>query len=218
MPAVPDELIASLRELPDVHEVLDREGDLFVYESDGLTLARGSAAAVCFPATTRGVQEIVRVCNRFERAFVARGAGTGLSGGATPVDGCIIVECSRMNEVLSIDAVNCTARVQPGLINAHLSDAVRELGLHYAPDPSSQTACTIGGNIAENSGGPHTLKYGTTSRRTCSSLECRAARTRRTRPRWVRRHRVRAQRYDLARCWSWVPRARSVSRRRPPCG
>ena len=92
-----------------------------------------------------------------------RGAGTGLSGGATPVPGCVVIECARMNRILELDAANRTATVQPGVINEHLSAAARPLGLFYAPDPSSQSACTIGGNVAENSGGPHTLKYGTTS-------------------------------------------------------
>ncbi|MBW2280609.1 MAG: FAD-binding protein [Deltaproteobacteria bacterium] len=157
------ELVDRLRELPSVEDVLAGASEMFVYESDGLTLTRGRAAAVAFPSTTRAVCEIVRACNEFGVPFVPRGAGTGLSGGATPVDGCVVIECARMDQVLSIDAVNRTATVQPGLVNAHLTDAVSGLGLHYAPDPSSQTACTIGGNVAENSGGPHTLKYGTTS-------------------------------------------------------
>ena len=157
------QLVARLRELPGVDEVLAQGSQTFVYESDGLTLARGVPAAVALPSTTLGVQGIVRLCNEFGVPFVPRGAGTGLSGGATPVDGCVVVECARMNRVLSVDAVNRTATVQPGLVNAHLTDAVSALGLHYAPDPSSQSACTIGGNVAENSGGPHTLKYGTTS-------------------------------------------------------
>jgi len=157
------ELAERLRELPGVEQVLDGDSERFVYGSDALTLASGDPAVVVFPVTTRGVCEVVMLCNQLGLSFVPRGAGTGLSGGATPVDGCVLIECSRMDRVLSIDAVNCTATVQPGLVNAQLSEAVAELGLHYAPDPSSQTACTIGGNVAENSGGPHTLKYGTTS-------------------------------------------------------
>ena len=151
-----------MRALPQVEQVLDEPADLFAYESDGLTLLRGEACLVVFPLTTEAVSAVVRLCNEAGRAFVARGAGTGLSGGATPSDGCVLIECSRMNRILEIDAVNRTAVVQPGLVNAHLSEAVVDLGLHYAPDPSSQSACTIGGNVAENSGGPHTLKYGTT--------------------------------------------------------
>jgi len=146
-----------------VSEVLDGASELFAYESDGLTLLRGRPLAVVFPMNSDAVAECVRLCRAAGATFVARGAGTGLSGGATPVDGCVMIECSRMNRVLAIDPVNRTARVEPGLINSHLTDAVTGLALHYAPDPSSQTACTIGGNVAENSGGPHTLKHGTTS-------------------------------------------------------
>jgi glycolate oxidase subunit GlcD len=157
------ELAARLRAIRDVAEVLDRSAELFAYESDGLTLERCAPLCVALPLTTEAVAEIVRACNEASVPFVPRGAGTGLSGGATPVTGGVIIECARMNRVLEIDATNRTATVQPGLINEHLSAAVRPLGLFYAPDPSSQSACTIGGNVAENSGGPHTLKYGTTS-------------------------------------------------------
>lgn len=152
-----------MRRLDGVAEVLDRPAELFTYESDGLSVLRGAPLAVAFPVCAQAVSEIVRACNDAGVPFVPRGAGTGLSGGATPVEGCVVIECSRLNRVLAIDAVNLTATVQPGLVNAHLSEAVASLGLHYAPDPSSQSACTIGGNVAENSGGPHTLKYGTTS-------------------------------------------------------
>ncbi len=162
-PAGTAELAERLRAIPGVEQVLGEPAELFAYESDGLTLLRGDAQLVVFPVSTEAVAATVRLCNEVGVPFVARGAGTGLSGGATPVDGCVLIECSRMNRVLEVDALNRTATVQPGLINAHLSDAVAELGLHFGPDPSSQSACTIGGNVAENSGGPHTLKYGTTS-------------------------------------------------------
>ncbi len=157
------ELVRRLRSIREVAEVLDGEGELFPYEADAFTLLRGRALAVVFPLSARAVQEIVLACNAAGTSYVARGAGTGLSGGATPVDGCVLIEFSRMNRVLEIDVTNRTAVVEPGVINADLSEMVAPLGLHYAPDPSSQSACTIGGNIAENSGGPHTLKYGTTS-------------------------------------------------------
>jgi glycolate oxidase subunit GlcD len=156
-------LAARLRAIPGVDQVLTDPVELLVYESDGLTILGGMPALVVLPLDGEAVSAVVRECNRAGVPFLARGAGTGLSGGATPVDGCVLVECSRMNRVLEIDALNRTATVQPGLVNAHLSEAVAGLGLYYAPDPSSQSACTIGGNIAENSGGPHTLKYGTTS-------------------------------------------------------
>ena len=157
------ELSARLRGIRDVADVLDRSAELFTYEADGLTILRGAPLCVAFPTTTESLAAVVRACNEARVPFVPRGAGTGLSGGATPVTGGVVIECSRMNRILEIDATNRTATVQPGLINEHLSAAVRPLGLYYAPDPSSQSACTIGGNVAENSGGPHTLKYGTTS-------------------------------------------------------
>ena len=156
-------LARELRSLSGVAEVLERESELFPYESDALTLLRESAGLVVFPLTTEAVSAVVSCCNRHGVPFVPRGAGTGLSGGATPVPGSVLVECSRMSRILEIDATNRTATVEPGLVNQHLSDAVAPLGLCFAPDPSSQSACTIGGNVAENSGGPHTLKYGTTS-------------------------------------------------------
>ncbi len=162
-PADAGELAQRLRALPDVVEVLTRPGELFAYESDGLTLERGAPLCVAFPTTSEAVSAIVRACNAAGVPYVPRGAGTGLSGGATPVYGSVVIECARMDRLLAIDASNRTATVQPGVINEHLSQVVRPLGLFYAPDPSSQSACTIGGNIAENSGGPHTLKYGTTS-------------------------------------------------------
>jgi glycolate oxidase subunit GlcD len=156
-------LLLRLRERLGPESILDKPTELFPYESDGLTLLRGTPRAVVFPEDTEQVAGVVRLCNEAETPFVPRGAGTGLSGGATPVEGCIIVECSRMNRILEVDATNRTATVQPGVLNAQLSEFVAPLGLFFAPDPSSQSACTIGGNIAENSGGPHTLKYGTTS-------------------------------------------------------
>ena len=157
------ERVRRFQNLPDVLEVLHEDSDLFVYESDGLTAIRGMPSLVVFPGTAQAVVATVQLCNELGLPFLARGAGTGLSGGATPVEGCVMIECSRMNRVLHVDPLNRTAVVEPGLINAHLSEHVADLGLHYAPDPSSQSACTIGGNVGENSGGPHTLKYGTTS-------------------------------------------------------
>jgi len=156
-------LAERLRRIRDVAEVLTRPAELFAYESDGLTLERGEPLCVAFPTTAEAVAGIVRACNEAGVPYVPRGAGTGLSGGATPVAGGVVIECARMNRILEIDGTNRSATVQPGLINEQLSLAVRPLGLFYAPDPSSQSACTIGGNVAENSGGPHTLKYGTTS-------------------------------------------------------
>jgi glycolate oxidase subunit GlcD len=157
------DLIAALRaELGDAR-VLSRPEELFVYECDGLTAHTAEPRAVAFPRSREEVQAIVRACRARGVPFVPRGAGTGLSGGALPADGGVVIECSRMDRVLAVDAANRIAVVQPGVVNADLSKAVLAHGLFYAPDPSSQLACTIGGNVAENSGGPHTLKYGATS-------------------------------------------------------
>jgi len=142
---------------------LSRDEELFPYECDGLSLHAARPGAVVFPRDTGDVVRIVRACAAHGRSFVPRGAGTGLSGGALACDEAVVIECSRMNRVLEVDPEARWARVQPGLVNADLSRAVAPHGLFYAPDPSSQLACTIGGNVAENSGGPHTLQYGTTT-------------------------------------------------------
>ena len=143
--------------------VLSDPDELLVYESDGLTLFRALADFVAFPTTAEHVSAIVKVANREALPFVARGAGTGLSGGCLPAEGGIVISLMRMNRVLEVDYDNQIAVVEPGLVNLHLSWAVGPQGYYYAPDPSSQQACTIGGNIANNSGGPHTLKYGVTT-------------------------------------------------------
>ena len=142
--------------------VLSEPDELLVYESDGLTLFRALADFVVFPTSAEHVAAVVRLANREALPFVARGAGTGLSGGCLPAEGGVVISMMRMNRVLDVDYDNQVAVVEPGLVNLHLSWAVGPRGFHYAPDPSSQQACTIGGNIANNSGGPHTLKYGVT--------------------------------------------------------
>src|SRR5436853_774434 len=142
--------------------VLSDPDELMVYESDGLTLFRALADFVVFPRSAEDVAAIVRLANREALPFVARGAGTGLSGGCLPSEGGIVISLMRMNRVLEVDYDNQIAVVEPGLVNLHLSWAVGPKGYYFAPDPSSQQACTIGGNIANNSGGPHTLKYGVT--------------------------------------------------------
>ena len=157
------DLLAALRRIVGDERCLSREEEVFVYECDGLTLERATPAAVVFPVSPHEVQQLVRACREHQRPFVPRGAGTGLSGGATALAGGVVIECSRLNRIREIDAGNRIALVEPGVVNADLSKAVASFGLYYAPDPSSQLACTIGGNIAENSGGPHTLKYGTTT-------------------------------------------------------
>src|SRR5262252_4521223 len=143
--------------------VLSEPDELLVYESDGLTLFRALADFVVFPTSVEQVSAVVKLANRESLPFVARGAGTGLSGGCLPAEGGLVISLMRMNRVLEVDYDNQVAVVEPGLLNLHLSWAVGPQGFYYAPDPSSQQACTIGGNIANNSGGPHTLKYGVTT-------------------------------------------------------
>lgn len=155
-------LIRDLKKLLGADAVLDKREDLLLYEYDG-SVESARPNCVVFPRTTEDVVEIVRLANRYKTPLVGRGAGTGLSGGALARQGGILTVFSRMNRILSIDEENQRAIVQPGVVNSDLSLAVAHLGLHFAPDPSSQKACTIGGNVAENSGGPHTLAYGVTT-------------------------------------------------------
>jgi glycolate oxidase len=153
------ELAAIVAPMP----VLSAPEELLVYECDGHTLDKALPGAVVFPTSTEQVVAVVQLANKYGLPFVARGAGTGLSGGALALDGGMVIEMCRMNKILDLDYVNQRAVVQPGLVNLHLSLAVADAGYYYAPDPSSQGSCTIGGNVAENSGGPHTLKYGVTT-------------------------------------------------------
>jgi len=161
---VSSSVLKRLRNVVGPAAVIVDPARLLVYESDGLTAYRELPSAVVLPETTDQVQAVVEVLADADLPFVPRGAGTGLSGGALAIDGAVIVGTARMNRILAIDPANRTARVQPGVINAHLTLATRPHGLYYAPDPSSQSACTLGGNVAENSGGPHCLKYGVTAR------------------------------------------------------
>lgn len=137
--------------------------ELRVYETDGLTLFRASPDFVVLPRSAEEVARVVKFCNRERLYFVPRGAGTGLSGGALPLEGGVMIGLNRMNRVLEVDYENQRAVVEPGLINVWLTSAIAARGYYYAPDPASQTACSIGGNVAENSGGPHCLKYGVTT-------------------------------------------------------
>jgi glycolate oxidase subunit GlcD len=158
-----DALVAELRSVVGGDGCLARPEELFAYECDGLTLHAARPSAVVFPRSREQVQGVVRACRARGVPFVPRGAGTGLSGGATAQGGGVVVECSRMNRILAIEPADRFAVVEPGVVNQDLSRAAAPFGLFYAPDPSSQLVCTIGGNVAENSGGPHTLKYGTTT-------------------------------------------------------
>jgi glycolate oxidase len=155
-------LLADLAAFLPPERLVTKPDDLFAYECDAQTLDRALPLAVAFPESTDEVARIIRACNARHVPFVPRGAGTGLSGGVVAV-GSLVLSTARLNRILEVDVLNRTAWVEPGVVNIHLSRAVAPHGLHYAPDPSSQYACTIGGNVAENSGGPHTLKYGVTT-------------------------------------------------------
>jgi glycolate oxidase len=156
------ELLAELGRLFPGERLVSAAEALYVYECDAQRFDRGQPLALVFPETTAEVQAAVRACAARGVPFLPRGAGTGLSGGAV-ARGSVLISTARMNTIYEVDAPNRQAWVGPGVVNAHLSRAVARHGLHYAPDPSSQNACTIGGNVAENSGGPHTLKYGVTT-------------------------------------------------------
>ena len=136
---------------------------LSTYECDGLTIFRVLPQAVLLPTSTEEVQAIVRVCHREKIPFVARGSGTGLSGGALPVANGIVISLTRMNRILEVDLPNARVVVEPGVINLDITARVQPQAYFYAPDPSSQSVCSIGGNVAENSGGAHCLKYGFTT-------------------------------------------------------
>ena len=155
-------LIADLQAFLPVERLVTKPDDLFAYECDAQTFDRAVPLCVAFPETTAEVSRVIQLCCKHNVPFVPRGAGTGLSGGVVAV-GSVVIATARLNKILEIDVPNRQAWVQPGVVNMHLSKAVAADGLHYAPDPSSQYACTIGGNVAENSGGPHTLKYGVTT-------------------------------------------------------
>jgi len=137
--------------------------ELHTYECDGLTNFRVMPQAVLLPASTEQVQGIVRICHRERIPFVARGSGTGLSGGALPVENGIVISLARMNRILEVDLENARVVVEPGVINLDVTGRVSPSQFFYAPDPSSQSVCSIGGNVAENSGGAHCLKYGFTT-------------------------------------------------------
>src|SRR5579862_5805864 len=156
------DIAAALRRLLPEDCVLSREEERRPYECDGLTVFRQLPALVVLPRTPEQVRQVLLTCRELRVPLVARGAGTGLSGGATPHAQGVLLSCARMNRILEIDPLGRSARVEPGVPNLRVSEAAAAHGLYYAPDPSSQVACTIGGNVAENSGGVHCLKYGLT--------------------------------------------------------
>ncbi|HEX6986144.1 MAG TPA: FAD-binding protein, partial [Planctomycetaceae bacterium] len=155
-------VLAELRAILGERGVLTRREQLRTYECDGLMNFRVVPQAVLLPDSTEQVQAILRICHRERIPFVARGSGTGLSGGALPVEGGVVISLTRLNRILEVDFPNQRIVVEPGVINAAVTAAVAGRDYFYAPDPSSQSVCTIGGNVAENSGGAHCLKYGFT--------------------------------------------------------
>ena len=156
-------IAAALRNIVGDASVIVDEQELRVYESDGLTAYRQPPMVVVLPATTRQVSQILKYCHDEGIKVVPRGAGTSLSGGALPLEDGVLLGLARFSAILDIDYDNRCAVVQPGVTNLAITQAVEDRGFYYAPDPSSQIACTIGGNVAENSGGVHCLKYGLTT-------------------------------------------------------
>jgi glycolate oxidase len=156
-------ILEELRAIVDDRGLVSSPEELHTYECDGLVNFRVLPRAVLLPNSTEQVQSIVRVCHRNRIPFVARGSGTGLSGGATPVNNGIVISLVRMNRILEIDFPNARVVVEPGVLNLDVTARIQHNEFFYAPDPSSQTVCTIGGNVAENAGGAHCLKYGFTT-------------------------------------------------------
>ncbi|TCS71700.1 glycolate oxidase [Sulfuritortus calidifontis] len=161
-------LIAALRALLPADAVLEAEEARRPYECDGLSAYRQLPYVVALPHTVDEARAVLQLCHRHQIPVVARGAGTGLSGGALPHAEGVLLSLARLNRILRIDPVGLTATVEPGVRNLAISEAAAPHGLYYAPDPSSQIACTIGGNVAENSGGVHCLKYGLTVHNVCA--------------------------------------------------
>jgi glycolate oxidase len=155
-------LRADLTAVVGAENVLHHRDELLVFECDGYVIEKKVPDVVVFPTCTEHVVELVKLCNRYDVPFVPRGAGTSLAGGTLAVGGGVMICLTRMKQILEINTRDRYAIVEPGVVNVWLTRALSGRGFHYAPDPSSQTACTIGGNVATNSGGPHTLKYGVT--------------------------------------------------------
>ena len=156
-------MVDALGHLVGPRWVRHRRAELATYTMDGLPTRESYPGVVVMPATAAEVREVVRLLHLTATPFVARGAGTGLSGGAVADPDAVLIALTRMNRILRLDPVRRRATLQPGVVNARLTEAAAPHGLHYVPDPSSQAACTVGGNVAENAGGPHCLKYGVTT-------------------------------------------------------
>src|SRR5437763_8019101 len=155
-------IVDQLRQAIGAENVRSAHSEMLVYECDGFTIEKNSPDVVVFPRNTEDVARIVKICSDADVPFLPRGAGTSLAGGCLPVGGGVMIVLTRMKEILEINLRDRYAIVEPGVVNVWLTNALKGTGYHYAPDPSSQGACTIGGNVATNSGGPHTLKYGVT--------------------------------------------------------
>ncbi|MFI5093470.1 MAG: FAD-linked oxidase C-terminal domain-containing protein [Candidatus Acidiferrum sp.] len=156
-------ILSELRQIVGPRHLITSPDELHTYECDALAYLRAMPRAVLLPDSTAEVQAILSLCHREKIPFVARGSGTGLSGGALPVENGIVISLTRMNRILEVDLPNARVVVEPGVINLDVTARVQPQGYFYAPDPSSQSACSIGGNVAENSGGAHCLKYGFTT-------------------------------------------------------
>jgi glycolate oxidase len=156
------ELLAAMTAIVGPENVLTATADLATYECDGFTIAKCRPDVVVFPTCTAHIVAIVKACNRLDVPFLARGAGTSLAGGCVPVGGGVMIATARMKTIHELNIRDRYAVCDPGVVNVWLTNALKPHGYHYAPDPSSQGACTLGGNVATNSGGPHTLKYGVT--------------------------------------------------------
>jgi glycolate oxidase len=159
---IPSRFLADLRAIVGAENVLSHHDELVVYECDGYVINKNVPDVVVFPTSTEHVVEVVKLCARSNVPFVPRGAGTSLAGGTLALGGGVMICLTRMKRILEINTRDRYAIVEPGVVNLWLTRALGGSGFHYAPDPSSQSACTIGGNVATNSGGPHTLKYGVT--------------------------------------------------------
>ena len=158
-----DPLLKALIRALDENRVTDGASARRIYSKDGSVMEGGRAGIICFPEDTSEVAACVSIAKEFDREFVTRGAGTGLAGGSVPCNDPIMIVTTRMNKIIDVDLKKRIAWVQPGVVNLDLSSSLKGTGLHFAPDPSSQQACTIGGNVANNSGGPHCLAYGVTN-------------------------------------------------------
>jgi len=160
---IEQKVLKELEHIVGAKGMITRPEQMATYECDGLTNFREMPGVVVLPGSATEVQAVVQVCARHGLPFVSRGAGTGLSGGALPTKGCVVIGMSRMNRIIEVDIANQRVMVEPGVLNAQVTQRVAAEGYFFAPDPSSQTVCTLGGNVAENAGGAHCLKYGFTT-------------------------------------------------------